>query len=75
MFDVKHKKFWVLYSTIDMTMKLVRESKDGFGTSMYTDENTGLLMLDWTYKICSEGTPVFVRGCRARTPALYNPNT
>ena len=73
MFDVQRKRFWVMYSTIDMAMKLVSESKDGFGTSMSTKKNTGLLMADWTYRIFQEKICVFVRSCRAQTPAPIQP--
>ena len=60
----------MLYSSFDMAMKFVMESKDGFGMSMHTGKNTGLVMIDWTYKITQEKIPCIVRSCRAQTPAL-----
>jgi len=69
-FDEKRKRHWVLYSSFDMAMKFVMESKDGFGMSMHTGKNTGLVMIDWTYKITQEKIPCIVRSCRAQTPAL-----
>ena len=70
MFDVKAKRFWVLFSTVDMAMKFMAESKDGFGMSMQTCKNTGMVFLDFTYKICQEQHPVFVRKSRAQTLTL-----
>ena len=60
----------MLYSSFDMAMKLVTESKDGFGTSMLTGKNTGLIMVDWTYGLTAEKVPCIVRSCRAQTAAL-----
>ena len=75
MFDLKASRFWVLYSSFDMAMKLALESKDGFGTTMQTGKNTGLVLIDFTYKICQEKHPVVVRNSRAQTITNPNPNS
>ena len=60
----------MLHSTVEMAMKLLIESKDGFGMSLHTLKDTGLIMMDWTYSIIDSKVPVFVRSCRAQTLTL-----